>query len=93
MTITCHNHETMPYQEIAVIDTGIGIPAHVLPQLLRLDTQYTQTGTAGEKGTGLGLILCKELVEKHGGQLWIESELGHGATFRFTLPKSRRLTS
>ena len=93
VTITCHNHETMPYQEIAVIDTGIGIPAHVLPQLLRLDTQYTQTGTAGEKGTGLGLILCKELVEKHGGQLWIESELGHGATFRFTLPKSRRLTS
>lgn len=73
--------------EIAVSDTGIGIPAAILPTLLRIDTHHTQVGTAGEKGTGLGLVLCKELVEKNGGQLWVESDAGKGSTFRFTLPR------
>lgn len=73
--------------EIAVTDTGVGIPAQVLPTLLRLDTHHTQVGTAGEKGTGLGLVLCKELIEKSGGRLWVESEAGKGSTFRFTLPR------
>ena len=73
--------------EVAVQDSGEGIPPGALPGLLRLDTQYTKSGTAGEKGTGLGLILCRELVEKNGGTLWVESELGKGSTFRFTLPQ------
>jgi signal transduction histidine kinase len=72
---------------VVIADTGIGIPEDVLPRLLRIDTQYTHAGTAGEQGTGLGLILCKELVEKNGGSLWVESELGKGTTFTFTLPK------
>jgi signal transduction histidine kinase len=72
---------------VTVVDTGIGIPEDILPRLLRIDTQYTHTGTAGEQGTGLGLILCKELVEKNGGNLWVESELGKGTIFTFTLPK------
>ena len=74
--------------EVAVADTGVGIPEDILPQLLRIDTHHTNVGTAGEKGTGLGLILCKELVEHNGGTIWIESEVGKGTTFRFTIPKA-----
>jgi len=72
---------------VTVADTGIGIPEDILPRLLRIDTQYTQAGTAGEQGTGLGLILCKELVEKNGGNLWVESKVDKGTTFTFTLPR------
>ena len=70
---------------VTVVDSGIGIPPDVLPYLLRIDTQHTNTGTAGEKGTGLGLILCRELVEKNGGTLWVESEVGKGSSFTFTI--------
>jgi len=72
--------------EVAVSDTGVGIPADKLPKLFRIDTKLTTTGTAGEKGTGLGLPLCKDLIEKNDGALWVESESGKGSTFRFTLP-------
>jgi signal transduction histidine kinase len=75
------------YLEVAVSDTGRGIGADNLSQLFRIDTHYTRIGTAGEQGTGLGLILCKELIEKNGGRIWVESELGKGSTFRFILPK------
>jgi PAS domain S-box-containing protein len=73
---------------LSVSDTGVGIPEKMLPRLLRLDMQYKTTGTAGEQGSGLGLILCKELVEHNGGELWVTSEEGKGTTFSFTLPKS-----
>lgn len=72
--------------EITVRDTGVGIAPDDLAKLFRIDTQYTQMGTAGETGTGLGLSLCKDLVEKNGGRIWVESVVGQGATFRFTLP-------
>lgn len=72
--------------EIAVTDTGTGIKAEDLCKLFRIDVQYTNPGTQGEKGTGLGLNLCKDLVEKNGGAIWVDSELGKGTTFRFTLP-------
>jgi len=74
--------------ELVIADTGIGVPPHILPRLFRIDTQYTKTGTAGEEGTGLGLILCKELVEQNGGSISVESTVGKGAAFRITLPKS-----
>lgn len=73
--------------EIAVTDTGIGIEAEHLQDLFRIDVRYKRTGTAQEEGTGLGLILCKEFIEKHGGHIWVESQLGQGSTFRFTLPR------
>lgn len=74
--------------EVNVSDTGIGIDAKVIPKLFHIDEKYQRLGTAREKGTGLGLILCKELVEKHGGRIWVESEVKKGATFHFTLPKT-----
>jgi signal transduction histidine kinase len=75
--------------EIAVSDTGCGIDEDGLTKLFRIDTTYTNTGTAGEQGTGLGLILCKELVEQNKGQIWVESEVEKGTTFRFTLPQKQ----
>jgi len=73
--------------KVAVSDTGIGIPEEKLPGLFRIDAKTQREGTAGEKGTGLGLILCKEFVEKHGGRIWAESEVGKGTIFTFTLSK------
>ncbi len=75
------------YVEIAVVDTGCGIDEDGMAKLFRVDATYTNVGTAGERGTGLGLILCKELVEQNGGKIWVESEVYKGATFRFTVPQ------
>ena len=72
---------------ISVQDSGIGLSKETINKLFRIDTQVTTIGTNDEKGTGLGLILCKEFVEKHGGRIWVESEVGKGSTFYFTLPK------
>lgn len=73
--------------EISVTDTGLGINKQHLSKLFRIDKQYRRTGTANEQGTGLGLILCKEFVERNGGQIWVESEVEKGSTFTFTLPR------
>ena len=72
--------------EIAVTDTGGGMTPDVIARLFRLDSHHTTKGTADETGTGLGLLLCHDLVRKHGGALTVESAVGAGATFRFTLP-------
>lgn len=73
--------------KLFVRDSGIGIPKENHDKIFRIDTKYVRTGTNNEVGTGLGLILTKELVERHGGQIWFESEEGQGTTFYFTLPK------
>ncbi|GAK53626.1 response regulator receiver sensor signal transduction histidine kinase [Candidatus Moduliflexus flocculans] len=73
--------------QVAIRDTGMGIGENYVPKLFRIDEQYRRTGTANERGTGLGLILCKEFVERNGGRIWVESEVGKGSTFRFTSPK------
>jgi PAS domain S-box-containing protein len=71
--------------EISVSDNGIGIPEEILPKLFKLNGQYSSTGTANEPGTGLGLVLCHEMVEKNGGRIWAESIPGQGTTFVFTI--------
>ncbi|MFO7672110.1 MAG: hybrid sensor histidine kinase/response regulator [Lutibacter sp.] len=72
---------------ISVKDSGVGISKDRIEKLFRLDESYSTTGTNNEKGTGLGLILCKEFVEKHNSKIWAESEEGIGSTFYFTIPR------
>jgi signal transduction histidine kinase len=72
--------------EIAIIDTGVGIPEQQLDNLFHIEGKYTTSGTVNEKGTGLGLILCKDFIEKLGGKLHIASAPGKGSTFYFTVP-------
>ena len=73
---------------VSVTDTGVGMTDEVKDKLFRIDVNVTNIGTSGEKGTGLGLILCKEFVEKMGGRIWVDSKSGEGSTFSFTLPKN-----
>jgi len=73
-------------KQITVSDTGVGIENSDLEKLFRLDTQHSTHGTIGERGTGLGLPLIKEMIEKHNGTIWAESEPGKGSDFSFTLP-------
>ncbi|NTW31673.1 MAG: PAS domain S-box protein [Bacteroidetes bacterium] len=71
--------------KISVNDTGIGMDKNTLNKLFQIDQKITSSGTEGEQGTGLGLLLCKEFVEKHHGKIWAESEEGKGSTFSFTI--------
>lgn len=72
--------------EIIVSDNGIGMNKEIRNNIFSLETNTTSIGTANEKGSGLGLIICKEFVEKHGGKIWVESKEGKGSNFIFTLP-------
>ncbi|KAF0127952.1 MAG: two-component sensory box histidine kinase/response regulator [Bacteroidetes bacterium] len=77
--------------EICIQDSGIGMSKAILEKLFRIDIQTNRKGTEGEPSTGLGLILCKEFVEKQGGKLWVESEENKGSVFHFTLPLVNQL--
>jgi signal transduction histidine kinase len=74
------------FTEIYVIDNGIGVPPEVQSKLFRITENISLKGTENERGTGLGLILCQEFVEKHGGKIWLVSDEGKGSKFIFTLP-------
>ena len=71
---------------VEISDTGVGIKEADLEKLFRIDETYSTLGTQKEKGTGLGLLLCKELTQKHGGRIWVESEVGKGSIFSFSIP-------
>jgi signal transduction histidine kinase len=79
--------EKESFVEISVKDTGIGMTAEQISNLFDNKTHFTTRGTNNEKGTGLGLLLCKEFVEKEGGRIWVESQIGQGSTFIVALPK------
>ena len=74
---------------VSVGDSGVGIDKDFLQKLFRIDENLSTPGTEDEKGTGLGLILCKEFVEKHGGKIWVESEVGKGSTFFISIPQRK----
>ena len=73
--------------EVYIQDTGIGMDRETVDKLFRLDTHISTDGTNKERGTGLGLLLCKEFVIKNGGEIWVESVAGEGSKFIFTIPK------
>lgn len=76
--------------EISVADNGVGMSAAQLNRVFSNNKHLNSTrGTEGEKGTGLGLILCKEMIEYHGGKIWVESEEGSGTVFTFTIPAKK----
>lgn len=74
------------FVEVSVEDNGVGMKKEILKNLFRIDQNVTTKGTAKEEGTGLGLLLCKEMIEKEGGTIKVESEVGKGSKFSFTIP-------
>jgi signal transduction histidine kinase len=70
---------------VRIIDTGVGIDDTKLDNLFEIGSKSTR-GTKGERGSGLGLILCKEFIERHGGTIWVKSEPGKGSEFSFSIP-------
>jgi signal transduction histidine kinase len=79
-----HNHQIV---EIVIKDTGIGMSNESISKLFQIKHKQNQLGTNNEKGTGLGLIICKEFIEKHNGEIEVESTLGEGTSFTIKLPK------
>ncbi len=84
--ITSKTKEDNNFIEVSVTDTGVGILENRINDLFRIDKNTTTKGTENERGTGLGLILCKEFIEKHGGKIWVESKINEGSTFKLTIP-------
>jgi signal transduction histidine kinase len=79
--------------EVRVKDEGMGISKENLNMLFRIDMKYKAKGTHGERGTGLGLILCKEFIERHGGKIGVKSKIDQGSTFYFTIPGTPEIVS
>ncbi|RLD63232.1 MAG: hypothetical protein DRI95_11985 [Bacteroidetes bacterium] len=75
--------------EVSICDTGVGIKKEDLNKLFRIDIDQTTFGPPEEKGTGLGLIICKEYIKKNGGKIWLKSDFKKGSEFKFTIPLSK----
>jgi signal transduction histidine kinase len=84
--ISIDAQEDNQFVEVAIEDNGTGISSEIRKKLFKIDTLQSTPGTNNEQGTGLGLLLCKEFVELHGGSIRVESEAGKGSRFSFTLP-------
>ena len=87
--IEIYSTDLAKFWQLSIKDDGVGIPVDKIDGIFGLDKHKSTLGTAKEKGTGLGLILCKEFVEKNGGKIWVESTYGTGTTFHFIMPKNR----
>lgn len=85
-SITVEGQRDGQCTRVRVTDTGVGITPEDQAKLFRMDVHHSTSGTAKEPGTGLGLILCKELVDRNRGRIWIDSSMGEGTTFTFELP-------
>ena len=85
-TITCRAERRGGELVVSVIDTGVGIAPSDQPKVFERFKQVGDTLTDKPKGTGLGLPICKEIVEHHGGRIWVDSEIGKGSMFSFSLP-------
>jgi signal transduction histidine kinase len=86
--VTLSAEEKNDYWIISIRDTGVGMDRLTLQKIFKSDNTHSTYGTANEKGTGLGLSLCKEMILKNGGEIWVDSLLRKGSTFYFTLPKA-----
>ncbi|MCW8914400.1 MAG: DUF3365 domain-containing protein [Magnetovibrio sp.] len=78
--------------QITIEDTGVGIPQHIIDNIFSIDQKTTTLGTDGEAGTGLGLPLCRDMLDRNGGKIWVESAVGFGSKFHFTLPLADKPT-
>ena len=87
--IEISSKDIVDFIEITVSDNGIGIKKELLEKLFKIEHIFSTKGIDKDKGNGLGLILCKEFVEKNGGEIRIESKLGNGTKFIFTIPRSK----
>ncbi len=92
--ITVKSHKTtdennQEFVKISIKDSGVGISPEIQTKLFKITENVSTKGTEKEAGTGLGLILCKEFVEKHNGKIWVESEVGKGSNFKFTIPLTK----
>ena len=85
ITISVNDYDE--FVEFEVADNGVGMKDEVRRKLFQSNINESHEGTIHEQGTGLGLVICKEFVEKHGGVIWVDSELGKGSTFKFTISK------
>jgi signal transduction histidine kinase len=79
-------NKSTDFIEISIQDTGIGMNESLRKKIFEISAHTNRKGTDGEVSTGLGLIICKEFIEKHGGTIWVESKEGVGSTFSFTIP-------
>jgi len=86
--VTISSNDKGDFIEFSIQDNGVGIPPDKLDKLFNIAYVQSTLGTNQEKGSGLGLILCKEFIERNGGTISVESELNKGTTFKFELPKS-----
>lgn len=75
---------------ISISDSGVGIPEKQVSDLFNIDSYLTTIGTLKEKGTGIGLTICKEMIERHNGKIWVESEPDKGTTFHFSIPNKKK---
>ncbi len=87
-TVTVAAHGRNGAVEVRVVDTGLGMPPNKIDDLFKLDRRVTTVGTAGERGSGLGLLLCRDLCERMGSELTVRSVVDRGTTFRFSLPEA-----
>jgi signal transduction histidine kinase len=74
------------FVEVTVSDTGVGIDREDIDKIFQIQLHHSTAGTAEEKGTGLGLVICQEMIQKNNGEIWIESELNKGTMVKFTVP-------